>query len=212
MWYNIREFFHPIRVIWVINRSNNNERYGDKIMTGLEFFLHVLWQIVWPPKGIIYLEEQAVQWIVAITHEYLLHYGYILIILLGFWILFSSVFKFPKVRYGRSFSRMLNWLFNIVIRILFAWVFLIYGALASDNNGNRGEANVQIRRRIGFHSLRYTSLHFRFGRWLYRTAYRLLGYIPGIQRNDRARHIIARVIAMVIILWGVWHIPYDLTH
>ena len=181
-------------------------------MTGLEFFLHVLWQIVWPPKGIIYMEEQAVQWIVAITHEYLLHYGYILIILFGFWIPFSSVFKFPKVRYGRSFSRMLNSLLNIVIRILFAWVFLIYGALASDDNGNRGEANVQIRRRIGFHTLRHTSLHFRLGRWLYRTAYRLIGYIPAIQRNDRIRHILARVIAMMIILWGVWHIPYDITH
>lgn len=181
-------------------------------MTGLEFFLHVLWQIVWPPKGIIYMEEQAVQWIVAITHAYLLEYGYLLIICFGIFLALASVLNLPKIRYGRTFSRILNSLLNIVLRILLAWVFLIYGALASDDNGNRGEVNVQVRRRIGFHTLRHTSLHFRLGRWLYRTAYRLLGYIPAIQRNDRARHIIARIIAMVIILWGVWHIPYDITH
>ena len=181
-------------------------------MTGFEFFLRVLWQIVWPIKGIIYMEEQVVQWIVAIVHAYLYTYGYLLIICFGILLAIISALSLPKVRCGRTFSRILHSLIALIIRILFAWVFLIYGALRGELEGTRGEGNVQISRRFGFHRIRYTSLHFRLGRWLYRTAYRLIGYIPAIQRNDRIRTIIARTIAMIIILWGVWHIPYDIMH
>lgn len=178
-------------------------------MTSLEFFLQVLWQVIWPPKGIIYMEEQVLQWCVAIAHSWLQQYGYTIFIILGIGMALSYAIGqsnvYPR---GRTIRRMIRNIWNWIVRIAFAWLFLLYGAVRGTMT--IAEETQETRRLLHRHAHR--SWHYRLGRWLSRIAYRLLGHVGLIARNEQMRRIIARTIALVICLWGVWNIPYDLTH
>lgn len=188
-------------------------------MTGFEFLLYVLWSIVWPPKGIIYMEEQAIQWLVAFSHAWIKINGAAIIMVIAIYmvIMFVVFERRPHVgRGGGLLRRILRFVLDFIVVVLFAWIFLIYGALRGEVNGNRGESNARVEHNVRRFGMTYRfirlSMHFRLGRAIYRFFHWLIGYIPVIARNNRARDIIARGLALVVILWGVWNIPYDLTH
>lgn len=161
-----------------------------------EMIMHILWNVVWPIKGIIYMEEQLLQWGLAFIIAYSAEIGTIVIICLGIGMLLYSAHLSRYFRGVRSGARRFaHGVFILLRNILFAWWYLIWGAIHGavnrDEQGSR------------------TSLHYRFGRWIYRMLY--LYVFRFIPRND-VRRIVSRIVALVIILWGVWNIPYDLTH
>ena len=161
-----------------------------------EMIIHILKNVVWPIKGIIYMEEQLLQWGLAFIITYSAEIGTILIICLGIGMLLYSAHLNRYFRGVRSnVRRVVHVIFIMLRNILFAWGYLVWGAI----HGNVG-CNEQGSR---------TSLHYRFGRWIYRMLY--LYVFRFIHRNN-VRRIVSRIVALVIILWGVWNIPYDLTH
>lgn len=191
-------------------------------MTGFEMLMSILWQVIWPLKGIIYMEEQILQWGLAFALVYFKHYGYMLLIVaaLYFVVTYIVLSRTPHMRIHTG--RMLHFVITILCVILGAWVLLIFGALVG-NHGNRGEnvARGTLNHRTPLfggwaivRSITYVSLHFRLGRAIYRGFYRLIGYIPffGRTENARFREVVARVLALFVILYGAWNIPYDLTH
>lgn len=188
-----------------------------------QFLWEVFLSLIWPPKGIIYLETQVLMWIYAFCKVWLIHNMPTIIVAL------SIIFVIGCVVFGRvrphmprgSFHRIFGTIFRVITNIIFAWGMLIYGATAGQVNNTNGENNARIsytrRVRTGMiwnvvHSFTRLSLHFYLGRGIFRLFYRLLGYIPRIRENDRVRTIVARILTLVIVLWGVWMIPYDLTH
>lgn len=188
-----------------------------------QFLWEVFLSLIWPPKGIIYLETQVLMWIYAFCKVWLIHNMPTIIVALAIIFVIGCVF-FGRVRphmpRGR-FHRIIGTIFRVITNIIFAWVMLIYGATAGQVNNTNGENNARIsytrRVRTGMiwnvvHSFTRLSLHFYLGRGIFRLFYRLLGYIPRIRENNRVRTIVARILTLVIILWGVWMIPYDLTH
>lgn len=193
-------------------------------MTGFEFLMYVVWSLIWPPKGIIYFEEQLFQWIFAFGSVWMMHNMASIIIAITIYFLFAYIVFERRGchRHGITAGRsILNFVFRMCVTIAMSWFMLIYGAVRGQINGNRGENNARVTTNITYRRGRFynvvqsfvrLSVHFQIGRGLYSLAYRLLRYIPFMQDNDRARHITARIIALVIILWGVWNIPYDLTH
>lgn len=184
-----------------------------------EFFL----SLIWPPKGIIYLETQILMWIYATGKVWLLK-NIPLLLIAG-----AIIFAISSTVFGRTrihmrhgiFHRFFGTILRVLTNIAFAWVFLIYGAAAGQVNTDNGENNARISytRRVHtgpiwnvVHSFTRLSLHFHLGRGLFRLFYRLLGHISSLRNNDRNRVIFARILAFVVIFWGVWMIPYDLTH
>lgn len=195
----------------------------------LEFFITVaLPQILWPLKGIIYMEEQALQWIVAYAHAWIWENGSI--ILLFFAIIFVLSFVLGSGRRPRRKDTVVgifHLLWSFIVNVCFAWFFLIYGAIAGaleeDQNPQCGVDNARVIENIRINHTRcwttehrYTrlSVHFRIGRGLFRIFYKVMEYLPilGDDRLKTVRKGIARLLALVIILWGVWNIPYDLMH
>lgn len=190
-----------------------------------EFLWEIIWSILWPPKGIIYLEAQVLMWIYAFTKVWLMHNGYILLIGVGI-ILAISYAVFGNTRRGThriTFHRILHTIIRWLTNIVFAWFFLVYGAACGTVVGNTGENNASYsysrRVHVGpiwnvVHNFSRVSLHFHLGRGIFRIFYRLLGFVPRFnnQTEERTRRIIARALAMVVIFWGIWMIPYDLTH
>lgn len=194
-------------------------------MTSGEFFKEILLSLLWPPKGIIYMETQILMWLYAIVKVWLKHNGYVLLI--GAGIIFAiscAVFGNTRVRMPRmAFHRIWSTIARVVTNIVFAWFFLIYGAARGEVRGNAGQNNATIShsRRVYVgpvwnvvHNFTRISLHFHLGRGLFRLFYRLLGLIPRLsnENGERSRRVIARLLAMVVIFWGVWMIPYELTH
>lgn len=182
----------------------------------MDFLMTIIFSILWPIKGIIYMEEQALQWIVAIGSVYLREYGYVLLILFGI-ALMLSFGHYQRVLRGASgaiFATIVLF-FTVLINVCFAWVYLLYGAINGRMDNSHQPYRLSVRRapRNRLHLVwdrTNPSLHYRLGRWLYRTINRfLVRFLPD---NPRVCSGIARVIALVIILWGVWNIPYDLTH
>ncbi len=192
-------------------------------MTFGEFLLSVIKDLLWPPSGIIYAEVQIIMQACVLLKVWLEHYGYVLLI--GAAIIFAiscAVFGNTRVRTPRSgFNRFFATLGRIIVNIIFAWIFLFYGALAGNERNNNGEENARISytRRIHtgpiwniVHSFTRLSLHFHLGRGIFRLFYRLLGLIPRFnQENDRTRRYIARFLTVLVIIWGVWRLPYELT-
>ena len=193
-------------------------------MTGFEFLLYVIWSILWPPKGIIYMEEQAIQWLVAFSHAWINAYGGAIITVIAIYVVIMFVVfeRMPRpAAHGGIIGRIFRFVWSMIVVILFAWVFLIVGALVGQREGNRGERFARVENQYTNHitrnfgtTFRITrlSLHFRLGRAIYRFCFWLTGFIPAIARNNRLHEVLARVLAMVVILWGVWNIPYDITH
>lgn len=197
-------------------------------MSTTRFLFEVVLSLLWPPKGIIYFEEQVLQWIYAFGKVWLLNNAPTIIVIVTIYLLIMYV-VFERRHHHRRHRGMLGRVIGFVGRFLtalfFTWGFLIYGALrgnlVEEENPDRGEANARYnitrtvyRGRVWSIVQPFTriSLHFRLGRWLYRGSYRLLGHIAYMRMNDQVRRTTARVLAMVVILWGVWNIPYDLTH
>ena len=191
-----------------------------------EFLWEIIVSIIWPPKGIIYMEVQALMWLYTLIKVWLINNGYLLLIGLGIVLAISySVFGNARPRVPRmGFHRIWHTIIRGITNITFAWFFLIYGAGWGDLNGNNGANNATYTytRRVHagpvwnvVHNFSRVSLHFHLGRGIFRIFYRLLGCVSRFNNNpneERTRVIIARVLAMLVIFWGVWMIPYDLTH
>lgn len=192
-------------------------------MTFGEFLWDVFLSLIWPPKGIIYFESQVLLWIYAYVKVWVIHNMPILLMAAAIiFVIGCAGFgrtrpHMPRLFWHRAFRTILRVLTNII----FAWGFLVYGALAGQVNNTNGEnnANISYTRRIHtgpiwnvVHSFTRLSLHFHMGRGIFRLFYRLLGNISMLRENERNRTIIARVLTLIVIFWGVWMIPYDLTH
>lgn len=189
----------------------------------IKFLLHIIWTIIWPVKGIIYMEEQALQWVYAYASVWLANYGYVFLIIFGI-ALVISMEHYHRVLRGSVniiFATVVQF-FTIILNVLLAWGYLIYGAVNGRMDDSHQPHRLYVHRaphnRI---TLRFeennTTLHYRMGRGLYRiffnglTALSRFRIFAFLQRRQ-VRSIIARCIALVIIVWGMWHIPYDLTH
>lgn len=192
-------------------------------MENFKFFMHILFTIVWPIKGIIYMEEQALQWCYAYLSVLLANYGYVFLIIIGI-ALVISMEHYRHVLRGTAnivFATIVQF-FTIILNVLLAWGYLIYGAVNGRMDDSHQPHRLYVHRaphnRI---TLRFeennTTLHYRMGRGLYRiffnglTALSRFRIFRFLQRRQ-TRSILARGLALVVIVWGMWHIPYDLTH
>ena len=192
-------------------------------MENFKFFMHILFTIVWPIKGIIYMEEQALQWCYAYLSVLLANYGYVFLILFGI-ALMISMEHYRHVLRGTAnivFATIIQF-FTIILNVLLAWCYLVYGAINGRMDDSHQPHRLYVRRAPHNHIvLRFeennTTLHYRMGRGLYRiffnglTALSRFRIFRFLQRRQ-TRSILARGLALVIIVWGMWHIPYDLTH
>ncbi len=188
-----------------------------------EFIWFVIVNLIWPPKGIIYLEEQIYQWIYAFGKVWILHNMPALIMAAAiYFLIMFVVVERHHFHHGRGgIGRVLRFFVRMIITIALSWVMLIFGAIRGERTGGRGENNARVTTtmtyaRNWFYTTTQTftrlSLHFRLGRWLYRAFYNLLGHIAAVNNRERIHEILARSLALVVIFWGVWNIPYDLTH
>ena len=179
-----------------------------------EMILEMLYDVVWPIKGIIYMEEQVLQWGLAWVLYNAEGLGVIVIILFGIGMMLSSYNLGRYFRNVRGFGmRLLLGLFATVLNILLAWFFLIWGALRGTmaNTERTNMHRMEVHGRHMHHRVIFgqSSLHYRMGRGLYRLIYT---YIFRFIRNANVRMILSRALALLIIVWGAWNIPYDLTH
>ena len=179
-----------------------------------EMILQMLFDVVWPIKGIIYMEEQVIQWCLAWVLYYTDSLGVIVIILFGIGMMLSSYNLGGYFRNVRNFGlRMLLGFLATILNILLAWFFLVWGAIRG-TLANAERTNVHRMEVHGRH-MHYrvihgrSGLHYRMGRGLYRLIYT---YVFRFIGNNNVRMILSRALALLIILWGVWNIPYDLTH
>ncbi len=174
------------------------------------------------PMGIIRFENQLVMAIYAYAKVWL--YNYIPVILIGLAIIYmigSGVFGRTRIHMrGGMLQRVFGTIMRVITNIIFAWGLLIYGAAIGQVDNANGEANARItytrRVRTGpiwnvVHTFTRISLHFNIGRGLFRGFFWVLGFIPILRNNSRARGIIARVLAFVVIFWGFWEIIPDWT-
>lgn len=196
-------------------------------MSGYQFLWTVIRSLLWPPKGIILFEEQVIQWCVAIGHAWIKANGYVFLIIAAIYFAIALVVfeRMPHMHGHHGIGRVLHFIFSMLVVVLLAWFWLIYGAVrgrrADQEEANRGEreaTDTYTYRRHITRSLSVTntftrlSLHFRLGRWLYRMFFNLLGRISVFRNNYRLHEFFARFLALVVILWGVWKIPYVITH
>lgn len=191
-------------------------------MSGLEMFVRILWQVIWPPSGIILMEEQLLQWGLAFFLVYLEKYSYMLLMIAALYFVIAYVVFSRMPHMQHHTRRLFHFIFTMISVICGAWILLIFGALVG-NHGNRGEdvARATMTRRTPIiagwtivRNITYISLHFRFGRGIYRFFYRVLGHVGFLAREEnlRFREAIARVLALFVIVYGAWDIPYLLTH
>lgn len=194
-----------------------------------EYLLVIIRSLIWPPKGIILFEEQVLQWCYATLKVYLLMVGIprIMIAFAVYAIVMFVVFERSPHHMGHAVHHgvrhVIGFIFRLLFVILFGWVMLIYGAVGGGLRGEgpendpRATQNVNInifRSRLISVTQSFTRLswHFRIGRWLFRAAYGLLGHIGIIADRPRLHRYIARGIALFIIVYKAWEIPYLLTH
>lgn len=196
----------------------------------LEYLLVIIRSLLWPPKGIILFEEQVFQWCYATLKVYLITSGIpqIMIAFAVYAIIMFVVFeRGPRHHMHHAVHRggrhIIGFIFRLLFVILFGWIMLIYGALwgglrgEGNENDPRATQNITIRRHYGrfidvTQSFTRLSWHFRFGRWLFRIFYNIIGHIGFIAARPRLHRIIARSIAFAIIIYKAWEIPYLLTH
>ena len=192
-------------------------------MENLKFFLHVLFTIIWPVKGIIYMEEQALQWCYAYLSVLLANYGYVFLIIFGIALMISMGHYRHVLRGTRGIIiATLIWALTVIVNTVLAWIYLLYGAVNGRIDNSHQPHRISVQR--GHHNhldFRFDAnnptLHYRMGRGLYRIFFNGLTALARVRifrflQNRQVRSIIARCIALIIIVWGVWHIPYDLTH
>lgn len=194
------------------------------------YLLMIIRSLLWPPKGVILFEEQFFQWCYATLKVYLLAQGIpqIMIAFAIYAIIMFAVFEAgPRHHTRHAFHRGIRGVFGFIFRLLFvflfSWIMLIYGALAGGLRGEGPEAdpraiqNITVRRHWSrfidvTQSFTRLSWHFRFGRWLFRTFYFLISHIGFIASRPRLHRFLARGIALFVIVYKAWDIPYLLTH
>lgn len=197
-------------------------------MGTIEYLELIIRNLLWPPKGIILFEEQIFQWCYATLKMYLLLVGIprLMIVFAIYAVVMYVLFeRGPRIGHTAHhwIRRVIGFVFRLVFVIIFGWVMLIYGAVAGGLRSERPEndphatQNVTIRlRRTRFitvtQSFTRLSWHFRFGRFLFRTAYGLLSHIRMIETRPRLHRYLARGIALFVIVYKAWEIPYLLTH
>lgn len=195
-----------------------------------EYLGLIIRNLLWPPMGIIMMEEQICQWVYTTLRAYVLYGGggaNVLIVFAVYAIIMFAVFERPAHHLGHVAghlaTRIIGYILRLLFVIVFGWVMLILGAARGrlrgegQENDPLGTQNVNV---SIYHSrfLNVTqsftrlSWHFRLGRWLYRTAYWALGHISAIQSREQLHRGLARFIALFVILYKAWEIPYLLTH
>lgn len=196
----------------------------------LEYLLVIIRSLLWPPKGIILFEEQVVQWCYATLKVYLLTSGMpqILIAFAVYAIIMFVVFeRGPHHHMGhvahRGIRHIVSFIFRLLFVILFSWIMLIYGALCGGLRGEGNENDPRAMQKVTIHrhwgriiditqSFTRISWHFRFGRWLFRTFYCIMSHINCIASRPRLHRALARSLALFVIIYKAWEIPYLLTH
>lgn len=180
------------------------------------FLLHIFW----PVKGIIYLEVYLLTWIFWMSWVYFSVYGVILLIVAT--VLFALAVTFNRVcQLRRAGARLAGAVFHSVIGVITAifraWWYLLVGVV---NGRVATAADQHLPRSIRFDHGRFRRrrlnndelpLHYLLGRGLYRLFYRLIALIPGLNGHQNVVATIARILGLVVVLWGVWDIPRFLT-
>ena len=194
-----------------------------------EYMALIITSLLWPPEGIILMEEQLLQRLYATIKAYLTYGGAMANILIAFAVyavIMYVIFERRNVvghMLHRGIRRIVAFIGRLLFVIFFSWGMLVFGAVGGMLRGEgpeddpRARQNITIRRHY-FHfidvSQTFTriSWHFRFGRWLFRTVHWLLGHIGVIAARPRLHRFLARAIAIFIIIYRAWEIPYLLTH
>ncbi len=191
------------------------------------YLLVIIRSLLWPPMGVILFEEQIMQWCYATLKVYILANGAnIMIAFAVYAVIMFVVFERNPIghRMHHGIGRFIGFIFRLLFVIIFGWAMLLYGALVGGlrGEGTAGEDNarqtITIRRHYFHHmievSQRFTRLswHFRFGRWLFRASYWVLGHIRVIDERPRLHRTLARGVALFVIVYRAWEIPYLLTH
>lgn len=185
-------------------------------MTTSQLIAKILKGLVWPPKGIIYIEAYLLAWVYGFARAYLIHYGSVLLIVLAIIMAISTTIGTPPGHLRRSIWRfvrnVLMQLLVICFRVLTAWIYLCIGIF----NGRMANTHQPptLRVHAGGPHLRFVwdtnhlAWHYRFGRWLYRRFNNLLSRIPNINsRFASLSAILARVICAILVLWNIWDLP-----
>lgn len=186
----------------------------------METLKHFLLHLFWPVKGIIYLEVYLLLWIFWMSGVFLPDYGQILLIIVT--VLFALAVTFNRVcQLKRAGAELAGAVFHSVIGVITAifraWGYLLLGvingriATSADQHlpwSIRFEHGRFRRRRLHDDEL---PLHYLLGRGLYRLFYRLISLIPGLNGHQNVVATIARILGLVVVLWGVWDIPTFLT-
>ncbi len=180
-------------------------------MSGFQLFGKFFTHLFWPLKGIIFLEVYLLTWVWAFLRADFMKNGVILLIVLTIFVCIGVTLEMRTRRIiGHFFGHVLRYVFALLIRIVLAWVYLVIGVTIGrmDNrfqpptvtvNANGHHVNLSV-------SNRTTTLHYRMGRGIYRLLNRGLNrIIPG--RYSVVAVILARIIAILIAIWGVWDIP-----
>lgn len=174
-----------------------------------EFFSYFLKNLVWPLKGIAFVEFYLLAWVWAFAKDAFITYGIIGLIILTIIFAIRTTMGIPRSsRRDHILRHIIIFFIAIVLRVLLAWVYLGVGVF----NGRLDETHIprtlriervgpQIRLRFENHA----TLHYRLGRWVYRRLYTLIGRIPNINPNWVT--VLARIIGGMICFWGVWRIP-----
>lgn len=187
--------------------------------------LELLWYIIsnalWPIKGIIMMEERLVLYTVTIGIMYFGDFiGVIAIMLVGLMLAFTLSFR----RTWNGVSGFIATFFTVcvvtILNIVSAWFYLVYGAVNGRISNTHIPRRLAIRRnphnhlRIVFTNDRPT-LHYQMGHGIYRFFFRCVNFVLRtlhIPARGFISAIIARALALVVILWGVWYIPQDIVN
>ena len=149
------------------------------------------------PMGIIYLEEQILQWHVALVGVVASRLMASVIMALAIIYIVRTVFLNDAHPFHRHHHiGILHHVWRFIVTIGLAWFFLIYGVVAGNNEQAQHNATTTYtyRRRFGrmfeaVNSFTRVSLHFRLGRALYRMFYRILNHIHFVEQNNRIGNI-----------------------
>ena len=178
-------------------------------MNILAWIWMVFTSLIWPPKGIIYAEAQLLMWIAVfsgVTIEQLM--PSVIVFFAIYYIIATIIFerRNPFHGTGRWLRRIARGIWHFVIYFVGAWFWLLAGIIV----GNDTEVERSAHRR--FMRIAHLSLHFRLGRWMTNAITHLISQMPAMATRVRLTRTISIAIALVIALWGIWNLPYDLTH
>lgn len=176
-------------------------------MIDLRFLFTTLGQRLCMTKGVICFEGSLLTWffetqfpkywIFIFIPIFALYVG---IAFLVFERNFHSTFR-KRRRYIQHIPRFIRTIFMTIVG---AWGFLIFGATIGDKR------NFEEKAKNGACLL----INFRLGRGIFSLFYMAMGLIPILcwRRNLKKRELIAKVLALIVILWGIWTVPHEIMH